>query len=154
MRKNWLLIGIALLAAGLAIGAIACSDDDEDAAPTATEGAIDAPIALPDGATSTVIVTDGILTDSAGNTLYIFDNDEAGVSNCTEDCTGIWPPLTVDGESTAGDGVGTLATFMRDDGSLQVTHEEQPLYYYSADDAPGDRNGDGLGGIWHIIVVG
>ena len=30
MRKNWLLIGIALLAGALAIAAVACSDDDDD----------------------------------------------------------------------------------------------------------------------------
>ena len=31
MRKHWLLIGIGLLTAVLAIGAIACGDDDDDA---------------------------------------------------------------------------------------------------------------------------
>ncbi len=30
MRKNWLLIGVGLLVAVLAIGAIACGDDDDD----------------------------------------------------------------------------------------------------------------------------
>ena len=34
MRKNWLLIGIGLLVAVLAIGAIACGDDDDDDAVT------------------------------------------------------------------------------------------------------------------------
>lgn len=158
MRKNWMLLGIALLVAVLAIGAVACSDDDDDDgdAPTATEAADDEPIGLPTGDTNTVIVTDSILTDSAGNTLYIFDNDEVGVSNCTEGCTDIWPPLlTVDGDITAGDGVGgTLATITRDDGTTQVTHNDQPLYYYAADEAPGDRNGDGVGGVWHVVEVG
>jgi len=38
MRKSWLLIGVALLAAGLAIGAVACEEEDEDGEePTATE---------------------------------------------------------------------------------------------------------------------
>ena len=42
MKTKWLLIGVALLTAVLAIGAIACSDDDEDDdAPTATEGPAD-----------------------------------------------------------------------------------------------------------------
>lgn len=46
MRKNWLLIGVALLAAVLAVAAIACDDDDDedgdgngDAVPPATEEA-------------------------------------------------------------------------------------------------------------------
>ncbi len=155
MRKNWLLIGIAVLVAVLAIGAVACSDDDGDDAPTATEAADDEPIGLPTGDTNTVIVTDGILTDSAGNTLYIFDSDEAGVSNCSGGCVDIWPPRIVDGEPTAGDGVsGTLATITRDDGTTQVTHNEQPLYYYANDEAPGDRSGDGVGGVWHIVEAG
>ena len=157
MRKNWILLGIALLVAVLAIGAVACGDDDDDDgdAPTATEVTDDDPIGLPTGDTNTVIVTDGILTDSAGNTLYIFDVDEAGVSNCGEGCVDIWPPLTVDGDAMAGDGVaGTLASITRDDGITQVTHNDRPLYYYINDEATGDRNGDGIGGVWHIVAAG
>ena len=165
MRKNWLLLGIAFLVAALAIGAVACGDDDdEDEAPTATEESLDDPVDDGDtdddtdddmdDDTATVIVTDGVLTDSAGNTLYIFDVDEAGVSNCTEGCVDIWPPLIIDGDATAGDGVGTLATITRDDGSAQVTHNDQPLYYFASDEAPGDRNGDGVGEIWHVVEAG
>ncbi len=157
MRKNWMLLGIGLLVAVLMIGAVACSDDDDDDGeePTATEAAGGVPIALPSGETSTVVVTDGILTDSAGNTLYIFDNDDPGVSNCADDCLDVWPLLTVDGDATAGDGVdGTLASVTRDDGATQVTFNDQPLYYYLNDEAPGDRNGDNVGGVWHIVEVG
>ena len=148
MRRNWLLLGIALLVAVLAIGAVACSDDDDDGddAPTATEEVGD------DGAT--IIITDGILTDSAGNTLYIWDNDEPGLSNCGEGCAAIWPPLSVDGDTTAGAGIdGVLSTITRDDGSTQATYNDQPLYYYALDEAPGDRNGDGVGGTWHIVEL-
>ena len=119
------------------------------------DDAADVPVGLPDGETNTVIVTDGVLTDSAGNTLYIFDADEAGVSNCTEGCADLWPPLTVDGDAMAGDGVdGALGTITRDDGSTQVTHDDQPLYYFSGDDAAGDRNGDGFGDVWHVVAAG
>ena len=157
MRKNWLLIGIALLVTVLAIGAVACSDDDDDDGdtPTATEVTNDVPIGLPTGDTNAVIVTDSILTDSAGNTLYVFDNDDPGVTNCTGSCTDIWPPLIVDGDATAGDGVdGTLGTITRDDGTTQVTFNNRPLYYYLNDEAPGDRKGHDVGGVWHIVEVG
>ena len=30
MRRNWMLLGIALLAMVLAIGAVACSDDEDE----------------------------------------------------------------------------------------------------------------------------
>ena len=153
MRKNWLLLGTALLIAVLAIGAVACGDDDDidDEAPTATEEQMDD--MGDDGAT--VIITDGILTDFAGNTLYIWDNDEPGLSNCGDGCASVWPPLSVDGDATAGVGVdGVLGTITRDDGSTQATYNDQPLYYYAADEAPGDRNGDGVGGIWHVVEAG
>ena len=54
-----------------------------------------------------------------------------------------------------GDGVsGTLGTTTRDDGSKQVTHNGQPLYYYASDAAAGDAKGDGVGGVWSIAQVG
>lgn len=44
MKKIWILLGIALLGAVLALGAVACGDDDEDSndeSPTATEAMAD-----------------------------------------------------------------------------------------------------------------
>ena len=149
MRKHWLLLGIGLLVALLAIGAVACGDDD--AAPTAAdEDAVDVPV----NETFTVIVSAGFLADFNGNTLYVFDDDEAGVSNCVDDCVVTWPPLTVKGDVSAGDGVGTLDTIKRDDGTKQVTHNDQPLYYYSLDVGVGDQSGDGVNdGAWHMVVI-
>lgn len=89
-------------------------------------------------------------------TLYIFEMDEAGVSNCTGDCASAWPPLTVaEGEEpTAGDGVeGTLDTIERDDGSLQVTLDGQPLYYWASDEEPGDATGQGVQDVWFVVEV-
>ncbi|MDZ7728985.1 MAG: hypothetical protein U5Q44_12740 [Dehalococcoidia bacterium] len=87
-------------------------------------------------------------------TLYIFEMDEAGVSNCTGDCAAAWPPLTVaEGEEpTAGDGVeGELGTIERDDGSQQVTLDGQPLYYWASDEEPGDATGQGVQDVWFVI---
>jgi predicted lipoprotein with Yx(FWY)xxD motif len=88
-----------------------------------------------------------------GMTLYIFTNDTEGVSNCSGDCATNWPPLVVadDDELAAGDGVtGELDTIERDDGSLQVTYDGAPLYYFAGDSAAGDSNGEGVGGVWFI----
>ena len=38
----------------------------------------------------------------------------------------------------------------REDGTYQVTYNDLPLYHYAADTAPGDVNGDGLFGLWHL----
>jgi predicted lipoprotein with Yx(FWY)xxD motif len=89
-----------------------------------------------------------ILVDGAtGMTLYIFTKDtkDSGTSACTDSCLETWPALTVDpGETpTGGDGVtGTLGTITRaDDGSMQVTYNGLPLYFFKNDQAPGDLNG-------------
>ncbi|HEY8771951.1 MAG TPA: hypothetical protein VIM66_02125, partial [Candidatus Limnocylindria bacterium] len=48
----------------------------------------------------------------------------------------------------------SFGTTTRDDGSKQVTHSGQPLYYFSGDQAAGDAKGDGVGGVWSIAPVG
>ena len=147
MGKNWLLLGIALLLAMLAIGAAACGDGDEK---TADDGAAPDVNVIPD----TVIVFAGVLADTEGNTLYVFDEDEAGVSNCIDDCLRTWRPLTVNGDPTGADGVGELATIDRDDDIVQVTHNGRPLYYYRRDVGAGDQSGDGVNGVWHMVLAG
>jgi predicted lipoprotein with Yx(FWY)xxD motif len=79
-------------------------------------------------------------------TVYTFTKDTAGSgqSACTGACLVKWPPLTVPAGSapTAGAGVsGTLGTITGSDGSMQVTFNGLPLYFYQGDKAPGDTNG-------------
>ncbi len=175
MRKIWLFLGVALLGALLALGAVACgSDDNNDNNPTATQS-LETPISTegttpqatepadgeptsPPSAFTTVIASENadlgtILTTFDGYTLYTFDNDTGGVSTCTDACASLWPPLVIPGTPTAGEGVsGTLDVVARDDGTTQVTYDGKPLYMYSGDPSPGDTNGDGFaGGIWHAV---
>ena len=93
------------------------------------------------------------LTDAGGNTLYVFLNDSPGVTSCIDSCVQTWPPFTVDAGTTptAANGIsGALGTIQRDDGSTQVTLEGWPLYYFAADVAPGDTNGQGVGNVWFV----
>ena len=54
-------------------------------------------------------------------------------------------------DATAGTGVtGALGTITRDDGTMQVTLGGTPLYYFGADKAAGDTNGQGLGEVWFL----
>ena len=93
-----------------------------------------------------------ILVAANGKTLYIFDKDTANTSNCSGTCIAKWPALTATGTPT-GDGVkGKLATITRADGGTQVTLDGKPLYFYAADTKAGDTNGDGVGGIWHVVT--
>ncbi len=104
----------------------------------------------------TVQITDtsagSILAGSNGKSLYVFDRDEQGKSNCTGGCAQTWPPLTVEsGNPTPPSGLsGTLSVITRDDGSRQVAYNGRPLYFYAPDAQPGDTKGDGVGGVWHL----
>jgi predicted lipoprotein with Yx(FWY)xxD motif len=92
-----------------------------------------------------------ILVDGDGRTLYLFLNDDQGESTCYDACASNWPPLT--GEATAGTGVdGTLlGTTERTDGSIQVTYDARPLYYFAGDTSPGDTAGQGINDVWFVV---
>ena len=88
-----------------------------------------------------------IVAGANGMTVYTFAKDTAGsgTSACTGSCLTTWPALTVPAGATpsAGSGAsGKIGTITRaDDGSLQVTYNGLPLYFFSGDHAIGDSNG-------------
>ena len=92
-----------------------------------------------------------ILADADGNTLYLFTPDDQGESTCYNQCEQSWPPFT--GDVTAGAGVeaSLIGSVTRTDGSVQVTYNGWPLYYFAGDTVPGDTNGQGLNGIWFVV---
>ena len=129
-----------------------------EAAETATAAATSEATTAAEGATVSLGGNEALgefLVGPDGMTLYIFTNDEPGVSNCTGGCADNWPPLTLEGdEVAAGDGVtGELALIEREDGSMQVTYDGQPLYYWANDSAPGDSTGHEVGGVWFVARV-
>lgn len=93
------------------------------------------------------------LTDGEGNTLYLFLNDSPDTSVCYDACAENWPPLISEGEVAAGEGVNPdlIGTTERDDGSLQVTYNGWPLYYFAGDENPGDTTGQDVGDVWYVV---
>lgn len=94
------------------------------------------------------------LVASNGMTLYTFKRDMFGVSNCSDQCAEAWPPYTVDSADglSVADGIpGEVGTITRADGSIQVTYNEQPLYFWYMDEAPGDATGNGFRSVWLIV---
>lgn len=92
-----------------------------------------------------------ILVDAEGFTLYVFTNDTGGESSCNEGCIENWP--AVPGDSTVGGDLDAamFGTTTRTDGSEQLTVNDQPLYRYTPDAAPGDVNGQAVGGVWFVV---
>ena len=94
-------------------------------------------------------VRDGLLADSRGMTLYVFDRDSAGSgkSTCNGPCATNWPPLpAADTDKAAGD----WSVIARDDERRQWAYKGRPLYTWSKDQKPGDTTGDGFNKVWHI----
>src|SRR5262245_52221364 len=90
----------------------------------------------------------GMLMDAKGMTLYTFDNDkEPNKSACAGNCLNNWPVLKAE---AADKDVGDFKVITRDDGSKQWAYKGKPLYYFTMDKAPGDKNGEGRGMVWHI----
>jgi predicted lipoprotein with Yx(FWY)xxD motif len=94
-----------------------------------------------------------ILVDDKGMTLYLFTKDSPNTTVCYEKCAVAWPPLLTTGDPVAGEGVDAslLGTTNRTDGTVQVTYNGWPLYYYEKDKAPGDVTGQDVGGVWYVV---
>lgn len=94
-----------------------------------------------------------ILAGSNGMTLYTFKRDTPNTSTCVDPCTKSWPPLVlISGRPVAPAGLnGTLGLATRPDGSMHATYSGMPLYFYAADQNPGDANGEGVGGVWFTV---
>jgi predicted lipoprotein with Yx(FWY)xxD motif len=92
-------------------------------------------------------VSDGILTDPRGMTLYTFDSDPAGRSTCNGPCAANWPPLAAPADARAPAGYSVV---VRDDGSRQWAYQGKPLYLWVKDAKPGDRTGDGFRNVWRV----
>lgn len=94
-------------------------------------------------------IVDGVLTNSAGMTLYTFDKDAAGSgkSECNGPCAANWPPLLAASDAKAS---GDYTVVTRADGAKQWAYKGKPLYLWVKDAKPGDRSGDGFNNVWHV----
>ncbi|MCX4146263.1 hypothetical protein PQR70_17645 [Paraburkholderia madseniana] len=93
-------------------------------------------------------VSNGMLVDENGMTLYTFDKDTTpGKSACTGDCTKLWPATHAGADDKAS---GDWSFVPTADGGNQWAYKGHPLYRFSKDTQPGQMNGDGFKGIWHM----
>lgn len=91
-----------------------------------------------------------VLVGANDMTLYTFDKDAVGVTNCYDKCAENWPPLIADA-GAAAEGDFTLVD--RTDGSKMWAYKGWPLYFRVKDEKPGDTTGDMVGEVWHTAVM-
>jgi predicted lipoprotein with Yx(FWY)xxD motif len=88
-----------------------------------------------------------ILVDEHGMTLYTFDNDAPGMTNCYDKCAENWPPLMA-AEGAMAEGDWSLVE--RTGGGMMWAYKGMPLYLWVKDEKPGDTTGDGVNSVWHV----
>jgi predicted lipoprotein with Yx(FWY)xxD motif len=91
----------------------------------------------------------------SGKVVYVFGADRGSTSRCYGVCATAWPPLLTRAAPLAGHGVEAklLGTTKRKNGTLQVTYNGHPLYYYEADKVGKVmcQHATMHGGLWLII---
>lgn len=97
----------------------------------------------------TAIKGANVITDAKGMTLYTYDKDTAGVSNCYDKCAAAWPPaFASEGAKASGD----FSLVKRTDGKMMWAYKGMPLYSWVKDTKPGETTGDMVGNVWHTAV--
>ena len=99
-----------------------------------------------------------MLFDSTGQAIYLFDIETTSESRCYGECAEAWPPVLTTGDPMAGPGVeaSLLATTERTDGTLQVTYNDHPLYFYAHEGKREVKCHDIFlnGGNWYVVQPG
>ncbi|WP_028746758.1 hypothetical protein [Rhizobium mesoamericanum] len=88
-----------------------------------------------------------VLADAKGMTLYTFDKDTMGKSNCDAACLKKWPAFHAAAKAKAE---GEWSLVKAADGKEMWAYAGKPLYTFTGDKKPGDMTGDGVGGVWHV----
>lgn len=91
-----------------------------------------------------------VYTDANDMTLYTFDKDAAGKSNCDAGCLAKWPAFKAEAGAMAE---GDWTVVDASDGTKMWAHKGKPLYTFVDDKKAGDVTGDGVGGVWHLATA-
>lgn len=148
------VVGAAVL--GLA-GLSACGSGDSSSG-YGSGSSSSAPASQPAAAGAKLATADvsglgKVVVDGNGRTVYVYDKDASGKSNCEGDCLAKWPVVAA-GDGTpqlTGIDASLISTITRSDGSKQLAINGLPLYLFASDSAAGDAKGQAIGGVWWVV---
>lgn len=158
------LVGVVSLAAGGCGGSGGSGATRKASVVSAPPGAAHSEHATGEGTSAGTAVTVkhaaklGTILAAGPNrmTVYLFEADSASHSACSGACAQTWPPVTTSGKPQALSGAKAtdLGTIARADGTMQVTYNGHPLYYFVKDKDSGDAYGAGIKGFgagWYAL---
>jgi len=153
MKRLGSVIGVVVL--GLA-GLTACGGGDDSGSGSGSGTAPSTSQAAGGGAklaTADVAGLGKVVVDGNGRTVYVFDKDTSGKSNCEGDCLAKWPAVAAGDGTPQLDGIdaSVVGTVTRSDGSKQLTLDGLPIYLFASDAKAGDAKGQAVGGIWWVV---
>ncbi|MQB41501.1 hypothetical protein [Rhizobium sp. ICMP 5592] len=88
-----------------------------------------------------------VMATEKGMTLYTFDKDTQGKSNCDKDCLKKWPAFRASDKAKAE---GEWSLVKDAEGQQMWAYGGKPLYTFAGDKKSGDMTGDGIGKVWHV----
>ncbi len=137
-------------------------DATDEPTPSRTDRPPSSPTSPPAKPGSRIVVSGSefgpMLFDSTGQAIYLFDIETTSQPRCYDACAEAWPPVLTTGEPVAGQGVddSLLATTERSDGTVQVTYNGHPLYFYAHEGKHEVKCHDVFlnGGSWYVVQPG
>lgn len=145
--------------ATLFLAAAACGSTGTAASAPPSSNAAGSPSAMHHAALDVLSSRYGqILVDGQGRALYLFAADKTSDSTCYDACATAWPPMLAE-KGTPIDAMhaataSLTGTTTRKDGTVQVTYNGHPLYYYEGDKDPGVIKCQAVvnfGGAWYVV---
>lgn len=159
--RHWLASAAGALAAGLLAAACSSGSTSSSSTPAGSSPASQASGSHAAAAATVSLhsltkVPGKALVAGNGHALYLFEADKNGKSTCSGACASTWPPFTVSSKPQSGMGVkqSLLGTVKRSDGSMQVTYNGHPLYFFAGDNGAGTAHGEGteqFGAEWYVM---
>lgn len=140
---------IAVLVLGLA-GLTACGDESDTPAAGGAGATAASGTKL---ATAEVAGLGKVVVDGNGRTVYIFDKDTSGKSNCEGDCLAKWPVVPAGESAPQLDGIDAslVGSVTRSDGSKQLSIGGLPIYLFAQDTKAGEAKGQAVGDVWWVV---
>ena len=95
-----------------------------------------------------------VMATAKGLVVYTFGKDSKGAPpTCTGSCAAVWAPVTgVPRAGPADTFPGTFGVVTGAGGKKVITYDGYPLYTF-VDAPPLSTKGNGLEGVWHVIML-